>query len=65
MKLLRKTVALTAALAICMSLASCSAKKEDNGVAYDKDMKISTVADLEGKAVAVQLRSACLPKCGN
>lgn len=59
MKLSRKIISLTAAaLAVCMTLASCSAQKEDNGVAYEKDMKISTAADLEGKAVAVQLRSA-------
>ena len=58
MKLSRKLIALTAAaLAVCMTLASCSAQKEDNGVAYEKEMKISTAADLEGKAVAVQLRS--------
>ena len=58
MKLSRKLIALTAAaLAVCMTLASCSALKEDNGVAYEKEMKISTAADLEGKAVAVQLRS--------
>lgn len=58
MKLSKRIVALTAALTICMTLVSCSAKKEDNGVAYEKEMKISTAADLEGKAVAVQLRSA-------
>ena len=58
MKLSRKIISLSAAaLAICMTLASCSAQKENNGVAYDKEMKIATVADLEGKAVAVQLRS--------
>ena len=58
MKSPRKFIALTAAaLAVCMTLASCSAQKEDNGVAYEKDMKISSAADLEGKAVAVQLRS--------
>lgn len=59
MKLSKKIISLTAAaLAVCLTLASCSAQKEDNGVAYEKDMKISTAADLEGKAVAVQLRSA-------
>ena len=59
MKFSKKIIFLTAAaLAVCMTLASCSAQKEDNGVAYEKEMKISTAADLEGKAVAVQLRSA-------
>ena len=59
MKFSKKIISLTAAaLAVCMTLASCSAQKEDNGVAYEKEMKISTAADLEGKAVAVQLRSA-------
>ena len=58
MKLSRRIFALTAALALCLTLASCSGQKEDNGVAYEKDMKIETAADLEGKAVAVQLRSA-------
>ena len=58
MKLARRIIALTAALAVCLTLASCSAQKEDNGVAYEKNMKISSAADLEGKAVAVQLRSA-------
>ncbi len=59
MKLSRKIISLTAAaLALCMTLASCSSQREDTGVAYEKDMKISAAADLEGKAVAVQLRSA-------
>ena len=59
MQISKKIVSLTAAaLVLCMTLVSCSAQKEDNGVAYEKDMKISTAADLEGKAVAVQLRSA-------
>ena len=59
MKLSKKIISLTAAaLVVCMTLASCSGQKEDNGVAYEKEMKISTAADLEGKAVAVQLRSA-------
>ncbi|MBQ9901399.1 MAG: transporter substrate-binding domain-containing protein [Clostridia bacterium] len=58
MNLSRRIIALIAALAVCLTLASCSAQKEDNGVAYEKDMKISAAADLEGKAVAVQLRSA-------
>lgn len=58
MKLSRRIIALTAALAVCLTLASCSAQREDNGVAYEKNMKISAAADLEGKAVAVQLRSA-------
>ena len=58
MKLSKKMIALTAAaLAVCMTLASCTAQREDTGVAYEKDMKISTAEDLEGKAVAVQLRS--------
>ncbi len=57
MKLLRRIIAITAALTVCITLASCSSQKEDNGVAYEKNMKISKAADLEGKAVAVQLRS--------
>lgn len=59
MKFTKKMIALTAAaLAVCMTLASCSAQREETGVADEKDMKISTAADLDGKAVAVQLRSA-------
>ena len=59
MSVFKRIIALSAAvLAVCMTLSSCSAQKEDNGVAYEKNMKISTAADLEGKAVAVQLRSA-------
>ncbi len=58
MKLSKRIIALTAAaLAVCMMLASCSSQREETGVAYEKNMKISTAADLEGKAVAVQLRS--------
>ena len=59
MKLSKRIIALTAAaLAVCMLLSSCTSQKEETGVANEKNMKISTAADLEGKAVAVQLRSA-------
>jgi len=59
MKFTKKILALTAAaLALCMALSSCSSQREDTGVADEKNMKISSAADLEGKAVAVQLRSA-------
>lgn len=59
MKLSKKIIALTAAaVAVCITLASCSAQKEDNGIAYEKNMKIATPEDLADKAVAVQLRSA-------
>lgn len=58
MKISRKILALTAAaLVLCMTLASCSSQREETGVADEKNMSISTAADLEGKAVAVQLRS--------
>lgn len=59
MKFVKKSIALcTAALAVCMVFTSCSSRREDTGVAYEKNMVIESVADLEGKAVAVQLRSA-------
>lgn len=59
MKLIKKSMALcAAALAVGMMLTSCSSRREDTGVAYEKNMSITSAADLEGKAVAVQLRSA-------
>lgn len=59
MSAFKRIIALSAAaLAVCFALSSCSAQKEDNGVADEKNMKISSAADLNGKAVAVQLRSA-------
>lgn len=59
MKFVKKSIALcAAALAACMLLTSCSGRREETGVAYEKKMVIESVADLEGKAVAVQLRSA-------
>lgn len=58
MKLTKKFAALGAAmLAVCLMFTSCSGQVEDTGVAYQKDMKISSAKDLEGKIVAVQLRS--------
>lgn len=58
MKLIKKITAFSAALlAVCFMFTSCAGKPEDNGVADAKDMKITSIEDLEGKAVAVQLRS--------
>ncbi len=54
-----RAIALCAAsLAVCVMMTGCSSQKEDTGVAYEKNMSITKAADLEGKAVAVQLRSA-------
>lgn len=59
LKFAKKSIALcAAALAVCMVLTSCSSRREETGVAYEKNMVIESVDDLEGKAVAVQLRSA-------
>ncbi len=58
MKSTKRFAALGAAmLAVCLMFTSCSGKVEDTGVAYSKDMKIASVEDLDGKIVAVQLRS--------
>ena len=57
MKFIKRSATLVVALAACLMLASCTAKPEDLGVADEKDMKISSVESLEGKSVAVQLRS--------
>lgn len=58
MKLTKKFAALGAAvLAVCLMFTSCSGQVEDTGVADEKNMKIAAAADLEGKIVAVQLRS--------
>lgn len=58
MKLTKKFAALGAAvLAVCLMFTSCSGQVENTGVAYEKNMKIASADDLEGKAVAVQLRS--------
>lgn len=59
MKKSGKWLALTAALlTLCLMLAGCSSQREDIGVSDEKNMSITTAKDLEGKAVAVQLRSA-------
>ncbi len=58
MKIFKKSLALCAvALAVCMMFTSCSSTREETGVAYEKKMSIKSAGDLEGKAVAVQLRS--------
>lgn len=58
MKLTKRFAALGAVmLAVCLMFTSCSGQVEDTGVAYEKNMKIASVEDLEGKIVAVQLRS--------
>lgn len=58
MKLTKKLAAFGAALlAVCLMFTSCTGQQEDTGVANETDMKIAGVEDLEGKSVAVQLRS--------
>lgn len=58
MKLTKKFTALAALLlVVCLMFTSCTGQKEDTGVADETDMKIAGVEDLEGKSVAVQLRS--------
>lgn len=58
MKFVKKSITLcAAALAVCMMFTSCSSAREETGVAYEKNMSIKSANDLEGKAVAVQLRS--------
>lgn len=58
MKLTRKMAALgAAALAMCLMMTACSSNRENTGVAYEKNMTITSAEDLKGKAVAVQLLS--------
>lgn len=58
MKLTKRFAALGAAvLSVCLMFTACTGKVESTGVADEKNMKIASAEDLEGKAVAVQLRS--------
>lgn len=59
-KTVKRFIALcAAALTVCMVMTSCSSnRREETGVANEKNMSITKAADLEGKAVGVQLRSA-------
>ena len=58
MKLTKRFAALGAAmLTVCLMFTSCTGQLENTGVADEKNMKIASAEDLEGKAVAVQLRS--------
>lgn len=58
MKLTKRFAALGAVmLTVCLMFTSCSGQVENTGVADEKNMKIASTEDLDGKAVAVQLRS--------